>query len=77
VRLLRSVLFGLTTAVLAAAAWIVIKFVLPIAVPALASRFGGAGVGGATAEITSASILVALVLGFAVGFGWRFRRIPH
>ena len=77
VRFFRSVLFGLTTAVLAAAVWIVIKFVLPIAVPYFASRFGNDNVGGATAEITSGSILVALLLGFAAGFFWRFRRLPH
>jgi hypothetical protein len=75
VRFFRSVLFGLTTAILAAAVWIVVKFVLPIAVPYLTSRFSNDNIGGATAEITSGSILVALLLGFAAGFFWRFRRI--
>jgi hypothetical protein len=74
-RLLASALFGLTTAILTAVAWIAVKFVLPIAVPYLAFRAGDDNVGGATAEITSGSILVALLFGFASGFVWRLRRL--
>jgi hypothetical protein len=77
VRFFRSVLFGLTTALLAAGVWIVIKFVLPITVPYLVSRFSSDNVGGSTAEITSGSVLVALFIGFAAGFLWRFRRLPQ
>jgi hypothetical protein len=73
-RLLTSALFGLTTAVLTAVVWIVVKFVLPIAVLYLAFR-GDDNVGGVTAEITSGSILVALLFGFASGFLWRLRRL--
>jgi hypothetical protein len=75
--LLRSTLFGLTTAILAVVVWIVVKFVLPIWVPYLFSRFSNDGVGGATATISSGSILIAAILGFVLGFFWRFRRLSR
>ena len=74
---LRSALFGLATAILAVVVWIVVKFVLPIWVPSLISGFRNGGIGGATATISSGSILVAAVLGFALGFVWRFRRLSR
>jgi len=75
--LLRSALFGLATAILAVVVWIIAKFVIPIWVPYLLSRFGNDGLGGATATISSGSILIAAVLGFALGFFWRFRRLSR
>ena len=74
-RFLPSVLFGLTTAAVTAVVWIFVKFVLPIAIPYLAFRPGDDNVGGASAEITTGSILLALLFGFASGFFWRFRRL--
>jgi hypothetical protein len=76
-RLVSDVLFGLTTAALTAALWIVVKFVLPIAVPYFAFQFSNDNFGGAAAEITTASILIALLIGFASGFVWRLRRPTH
>jgi len=50
---LKSALFGLVTALTAAVLWIVVTFVLPIWIPFLVSRFSNAGIGGATATISS------------------------
>ena len=76
--LLRSALFGLATAILAVAVWIVVKFVLPIWLPYLFSRFSNdGGIGGSTATISSDSILIAAVIGFALGFFWRSRRLSR
>ena len=76
--LLRSALFGLAIAVVAVVMWIIAKFVLPVWVPFLLSRFSNdVGIGGATATISSGSILIAAVLGFALGFFWRFRRLSR
>jgi len=76
--LLKSIFFGLATAVLASVLWVIIKLVLPIAVPYLLARFRSDGdIGGGTAYITSGSILLAAVIGFVCGFLWRLRRRPR
>ena len=74
---LKSVLFGLVMALTAAVLWIVVTFVLPIWIPFLVSRFSSAGIGGATATISSGSILIAVVVGFVAGFFWRYRRLSR
>jgi putative flippase GtrA len=73
----KSVLFGLATAVVAAVVWLFVTFVLPVAVPFLVSRFSNDGGGGATAYVTSDSILLAALVGFASGFFWRYRRLAQ
>jgi hypothetical protein len=73
-RLLKSVPFGIVTAVLASVAWIVVSFVLPLWVPYLLSRFSNEGVGGASASVSSGSLAVAALIGFVAGFFYRFRR---
>jgi hypothetical protein len=71
---LKSVLFGLAGAIVASVIWILATFVLPLVIPQLLSRLGGGdGAGAAGARITSDSILLTALVGFAVGFYWRFR----
>jgi hypothetical protein len=72
--LLRSALAGLAAAVLFSAAWILVAFVLPIWAPFVLSRFSSDGAGGAYASISSGSILLAALIGFAFGFLWRLRK---
>jgi len=71
---LKAVLFGVGGAVVAAVLWVLAAFVLPILIPQVLSRLGGGdGVGAAGARITSDSILLAALIGFAAGFYWKFR----
>ena len=73
--LLRCTLAGLAAAILFSAAWILVAFVLPIWVPFLVSRFSSEGAGSSYASISSGSILFAALIGFALGFLRRFRKI--
>jgi hypothetical protein len=71
---LKSVLFGIVGAIVVSVLWILAAFVLPILIPQVLSRLGGGdGVGAGGARITSDSILVAALIGFAAGFYWKFR----
>jgi hypothetical protein len=71
---LKSVLFGVAGAIVVSVLWILAAFVLPILIPQVLSRLGGGdGAGGAGARITSNSILLAALIGFAAGFYWKFR----
>ncbi len=67
-----GILTGIATAIL----WIVVRFVLPIALPFFVSRMGAteAGSGGAGVVIRPGSILVAALLGFVGGFVWMIWR---
>jgi hypothetical protein len=67
-----GVLTGIATAIL----WIVVRFILPIAMPLFLSRIGAteSGSGGAGAVIGSGSILMAALLGFVGGFVWMIWR---
>ena len=71
-RYLTAIGFGVLTAIATAILWIVVRFVLPIAVPLVVSRIGAtdSGSGGAGAVIGSGSILLAALLGFAGGVAW-------
>ena len=64
---------GVLTGIAAAILWIIVRFVLPIALPLFLSRIGGSG-GIAGAFITSGSILLAALLGFVGGFVWMIWR---
>ena len=68
--------FGILTAIATAILWILVRFVLPIAVPVFLSWTGASGSGGgaAGAVIGSDSILVAALLGFAGGVAWTLWR---
>ena len=68
--------FGVLTAVATATLWIVVRFVVPIAMPLFLSRIGStqSGSGGAGAVIGSGSILLAALLGFVSGFVWMLWR---
>ena len=71
---LKSVLFGVVGAIVLSVLWILAAFVLPLLIPQLLSRIGGGdGAGAAGARITSNSILVAALIGFAAGFYWKFK----
>jgi hypothetical protein len=71
-RFLTAAGFGVLTAIATAIVWIVVRFVLPLAVPIVLSRVGAtqSGSGGAGAVIGSGSILLAALLGFVGGFVW-------
>jgi len=71
-RYLTAAGFGVLTAIVTAMLWIVVRFVLPLAVPIFLSRVGAtqSGSGGAGAVIGSGSILLAALLGFVGGFAW-------
>jgi hypothetical protein len=71
-RYLAAAGFGVLTGMATAVAWIVVQFVLPVALPFLLSRIGAtqSGSGAAGAVIGSASILLAAFVGFAGGVGW-------
>ena len=75
-RYLTAAGFGALTAIATATLWIVVRFVLPLAVPLFLSRIGAiqSGSGGAGAVIGSASILLAALLGFVGGFVWMLWR---
>ena len=68
---LKSVLFGVGGAALAAVLWITVKFVLPLFVPYVVSRIMGTG-GASGARITSDSIWIAGVVGFIIAFAWKW-----
>jgi hypothetical protein len=75
-RYLTAAGFGVLTAIATAILWIIVRFVLPLAVPLFLSRTGAtqSGSGGAGAVIGSGSILLAALLGFVgglVGMLWR------
>jgi hypothetical protein len=73
---IKSILAGIVSALICAVLWVLTAFVLPIFVPFLIFRVtgsGGAGVG--AASIGSGEILAAAVVGFVVGYSWRFRRL--
>jgi hypothetical protein len=73
-RYLAAAGFGVLTAIATAILWIVVRFVLPIAVPFFLSRFGPPGAGSASAVIGSGSILLAALLGFVGGLLWMLSR---
>jgi hypothetical protein len=68
--------FGVLTGIATAILWIVVRFVLPLAVPIFLSRIGAtqSGSGGAGAVIGSGSIPLAALLGFVGGFVWMLWR---
>jgi hypothetical protein len=63
---------GVLTAIATAILWIVVRFVLPLAVALFLPRIGAtqSGSGGAGAVIGSGSILLAALLGFVGGLSW-------
>jgi len=71
---LKSVLFGVGGAVLAAILWITVKFVLPMYVPYVISRIRQTG-GASGARITSDSIWIAALVGFIIAFAWGWHRL--
>ena len=75
-RYLAAAGFGVLTAIATAILWIVVGFVLPVAVPSFLSWAGATrfGAGGAGAVIGSGSILAAALLGFVGGLAWMLWR---
>jgi hypothetical protein len=82
VRYVTAAGFGVLTAIATATLWIVVRFVLPLAIPFLLSRIGvtrsgSGGTGGiisSSAFISSGSILLAALLGFVGGLVWMLWR---
>jgi hypothetical protein len=70
----KSIIVGLITAVATSLLWILAVFVFPIVIPFLISRITNSG-GVGFAVVGSGSILIAGLVGFAVGFYWQFRRL--
>ena len=64
---------GLIAALLAAALWISVAFVLPFFGPMLLAHLRNEG-GAVAVGIGSDSILLAALLGFVVGYLWTLRR---
>jgi hypothetical protein len=75
-RYLTAAGFGVLTAITTAILWIVVRFVLPLAVPLFLSRIGASqsGSGGAGAVVGSGSIFLAALFGFVGGFVWMLWR---
>ena len=75
-RYLTAAGFGVLSAIAAAILWIIVRFVLPLAVPLFLSRIGAtqSDSGGAGAVIGSGSILLAALLGFVGGLVWMLWR---
>jgi hypothetical protein len=75
-RYLTAAGFGLLTALATAIVWILVRIVLPVAVPIFLSWTDTiqSGSGGAGAVIGSGSILIAALLGFVGGCAWTLRR---
>ena len=69
----KSVLFGIGGAIVAAVIWIMVSFVLPIFMPMLVDRMLNRG-GASGARITSDSILLAALFGFITAAGWALHR---
>jgi hypothetical protein len=75
-RYLTAAGFGILTAIATAILWIVVRFVIPLALPFFLSRTGTtqSGSGAAGAVIESGSVLLAALLGFVGGLVWRLWR---
>ena len=75
-RYLTAAGFGVLTAIATAILWIVVRFIVPLAVPIVLSRTGAtqSGSGGTGAVIGSGSILLAAFLGFVGGLVWMLWR---
>jgi hypothetical protein len=75
-RYLNAAGVGVLTAIATAILWIVVRFILPIAIPLFLSRTGAieSGSGGAGAVIGSGSILLAALFGFVGGLVWMLWR---
>lgn len=75
-RYLSALGFGVLTAIATAILWIIVRFVIPIAVPLFVSWTGAtrSGAGAAGAVIGSGSILLAALLGFVGGAAWMLSR---
>ena len=73
----KSLVVGIVVALAASAVWILVVFVLPLAVPVLVSRLPGSDGGAdmATAYMSSDSVLAVALVGLVAGFYWQFRRI--
>jgi len=70
---LKSVLAGITVALVATVAWLLAVFVLPLVVPFLVSRVTGSG-GGSAAYFSSGPVIGIALAAFLAGFYWEFRR---
>jgi hypothetical protein len=71
---LKCFLVGVVAAIVTSAVWIVVAFVIPVVGPFLLAKWSGDYSGGSVAVIGDGSILVAALVGFAVGFAWTLRR---
>lgn len=71
---LKSVLFGIGGALLAAILWYTVAFILPLFLPYLIARVTGTG-GTSHGRITSDSILIAAVIGFIIAFAYEWYRL--
>jgi hypothetical protein len=74
---IKSFLVGILAALAASVLYVLAVFVLPLLLPFLLTRAGGAGVGAAAASFTTASVLGVATIAFAGGFYWQLRRSSH
>ena len=73
---LRSVLIGIVTGVVAAVLWVIAALIVPVFLPFLLSRLvnDSGGLGASSGYVESGSVMLVLIAGFILGFGWSMRR---
>ena len=71
---LKSFLFGIGGAVLAAVLWFTLAFIVPLYGPYLIARIRGTG-RISSAYVGSNSILIAALVGFIIAFAWEWHRL--
>ena len=71
---LKSFLFGIGGAVLAAVFWFILAFIVPLYVPYLVARIRGTG-GISSAYVGSNSMVIAALIGFISAFAWEWNRL--
>ena len=71
---LKAICVGIVTGLFAAAGWLVVALLGPVAFEMSVARLRGDGVGAATGYVGSESVLIVGLAGFALGAIWNLRR---
>jgi hypothetical protein len=71
---LKSFLFGVGGAVIAAVLWFTVAFILPLYGPYLIAHIRGTR-GISSGYIGSGSIMLAALIGFLIAFAWEWHRL--
>ena len=73
-RVVKSVIPGVTTAVVSLVAWIVANIVFALMRFEIVARSGAGGLGAVSGAIPELGGLIAMAVGFIGGFYWMWRR---